>query len=435
MTQVTTVKMLIYTDAVNNNNKFYELSLHENGDVIARWGRVGTEGTITPYKGEGASKYKSLLNSKLKKGYTEASVLLDSSDVVTTSKEELKKTAKKEIIEQGKFTKKQQSMLEALIEKLTELNRHEIHLASSGSITVDSSGLIKTALGLVTLETITEAKKLLHKLDKLVASSNKNEEYVDSLNSYLKLIPQKVGSKRGWHLSFFSDTTTFNKQYGLLDQLSTSLSMFETKKEEQQAASLGTTDSQEEAFSTKLTLVTDKKTIAEITRKYVASLNSGHVASKLKLKNVYEISNEKWASKYALKAAKIGNLHQLWHGTRAYNVLSIFKNGLIVPKSGGSFTITGRMFGDGIYFSDQSSKSLNYSYGYWDGGPRDTTCFMFLADVAMGKSFTPSSSRRTVPAGYHSMFAKANESGVKNNEMIVYETDQVLLRYLCEFEE
>lgn len=37
-----------------------------------------------------------------------------------------------------------------------------------------------------------------------------------------------------------------------------------------------------------------------------------------------------------------GNEMMLWHGTRAFNILSIFKVGLIIPRSGGSYHITGR---------------------------------------------------------------------------------------------
>ena len=114
----------------------------------------------------------------------------------------------------------------------------------------------------------------------------------------------------------------------------------------------------------------------------------------------------------------------------------LLKSGLIVPKAGGSVQITGRMFGDGVYFSDQSTKSLNYSYGFWDGKSRDNNCFMFLADVAMGKYHIPGGGygMRSIPSGHDSCYAKAGTGGVRNNEMIVYRTSQANLRYLVEFE-
>ena len=106
---------------------------------------------------------------------------------------------------------------------------------------------------------------------------------------------------------------------------------------------------------------------------------------------------------------------------------------VIPPKS--SSHVTGRMFGDGIYASDISSKALNYSVGYW-GGKRDHRVFMFVLDMAMGREYIPSgyNGKRYPPKGYDSTFAKSGKSGVINNEMIVYNLNQVNLTYLLELE-
>ena len=92
------------------------------------------------------------------------------------------------------------------------------------------------------------------------------------------------------------------------------------------------------------------------------------------------------------------------------------------------------MFGNGVYFSDQSTKSLNYAYGYWDRGGKDKHCFMFLFDVIMGKAYKPDRYGRSgLPkAGYDSTFAEAGTS-VMNNEMIVYDVAQCRPKYLVEF--
>ena len=115
---------------------------------------------------------------------------------------------------------------------------------------------------------------------------------------------------------------------------------------------------------------------------------------------------------------------------KKHNIISIMKNGLVIPPKNASYT-TGAMFGVGLYFSDQSTKSLNYSYGYWDG-TRDSNCYMFLADVLMGKAYIPSRASGYKPDGYDSIFAKAHKSGVMNNEMIVMPC-QAKLKYLIEF--
>jgi poly [ADP-ribose] polymerase len=78
---------------------------------------------------------------------------------------------------------------------------------------------------------------------------------------------------------------------------------------------------------------------------------------------------------------------------------------------------------------------LNYATNYWTGGGNSSKTFMFLADVAMGKYFTPKGPRSDLPlAGYDSTYAIGGQSGVMNNEMIVYKLEQCNLKYLCEFE-
>lgn len=59
---------------------------------------------------------------------------------------------------------------------------------------------------------------------------------------------------------------------------------------------------------------------------------------------------------------------------------------------------------------------------------------MFVVDVAMGKYYVPSGPRREPPpAGYDSYFAKGRESGVLNNEMIIFRTSQANITHLIEF--
>src|SRR5262249_3241950 len=150
------------------------------------------------------------------------------------------------------------------------------------------------------------------------------------------------------------------------------------------------------------------------------------------VKKVYAVEIATMRRAWEKAGKPVGNVAELWHGTKASNLLSILKGGLIIPPSNASYC-TGRMFGNGIYFSDQSTKSLNYAYGYWKG-QAENHCFMFLADVAMGKHYVPKTYSANLPkSGYDSTFAKAGVSGVVNNEMIVYKTYQVNLAFLVEF--
>jgi poly [ADP-ribose] polymerase len=115
-----------------------------------------------------------------------------------------------------------------------------------------------------------------------------------------------------------------------------------------------------------------------------------------------------------------------WHGTRSANVVGITKKGLMVRPAGAVHT--GSMFGDGKYFAWQSTKSLNYTDGgYWTGGrTRSNSRFMFLLDVALGHMHLAPRSHfyGGPPKGYHSVYGKANRSGVANDEMITYDFSQ-----------
>lgn len=127
----------------------------------------------------------------------------------------------------------------------------------------------------------------------------------------------------------------------------------------------------------------------------------------------------------------------VWHGSRAQNIIGISKKGLLIRPAGAIHT--GSMYGDGIYTSSISSKSLNYcDNGYWTGGNKSnkSSKFMFLLDASFGNMYTAPCSKyyKQAPKGYHSVFSKAG-SATMNDEIIVYKTEkdtQIRIRYLLE---
>lgn len=413
--------MLVMADSKNNNNKFYEIRMDENGDVHVRYGRVdGAEQKAV--KGNGPHVFERVAREKKAKGYKEVEVILkdDQGKVQRT----LSEVAKRDVIGND-------PILGALLERLVQINRHELMAASGGRITIEN-GQVRTPVGLITMGSVQSAKTVLGNLQGMVDKrQTETNAYLDALNQYLTLVPQKVPHSRGWGPGFFATHTSFQRQSDLLEQLEASITALENAPA---PADDENAIPDERLFAYSIRPVSDQKAIDKIDAFFRSQVNRQHVSSRLKLKAVYEMVNPEAHGRYATAKKRVGNEMRLWHGTRACNLLSIFKSGLIIPRTaGGNFTISGRMFGDGLYFSDQSTKSLNYSYGYWGHGGYDANCFMFLCDVAMGKTHTPSASGDGRRAGYDSCFAKAGKSGVQNNEMIVYDIDQAALRYLCEF--
>ena len=432
MSNIVEQHMMVLTDATANSNKYWEITLYDNDDCIARYGRVGKTEQVKDYPGLGKYGMEQKMREKMRgksgaPGYREISVMgkaAQSSASISTA--QIHQVANNEIAGTN-------PVLQSLVKRLAEANRHQILQASGGQMSLDlSTGIIQTPLGVVTLADISSARALLTVFQPFIQKKDyDNPAFVKNLNNYLMYIPQQVGHTKGWHRSILDDSNALVRQSNLLDQLEASVDM--ANKQIQSAASAATGNAPP-TFAVKLSVVEDKKVIADILAFYKNGINTRHVSKNLKPINFYEVEIGGMNEAYQKDGAVMSNVQRLWHGTRVHNVLSIFKSGLIIPKSNSSIQITGRMFGDGLYFSDQATKSLNYSYGYWDGSAKDNNCFMFLADVAMGKSHTPSGPSSNFPyKGSDSTFAKADKSGVMNNEMIVYRTSQANLRYLVEF--
>ncbi|KAJ6628417.1 PARP-domain-containing protein [Mycena sp. CBHHK59/15] len=152
----------------------------------------------------------------------------------------------------------------------------------------------------------------------------------------------------------------------------------------------------------------------------------------------------------------------LWHGSRSTNFAGILKEGLrIAPPEAPS---TGYMFGRGIYFADMVSKSLNYCHAYLS----ENNGLLLLCEVAAGPFYEQSNSnygadiecraanKRSTKGLGRSAPARWTDAGVvldndalrgcmmpagrrrlrtvqpalHHNEYIVYNLDQIRLRYL-----
>jgi poly [ADP-ribose] polymerase len=441
-------KMYIAVDPIANNNKFWKYERYstpiteggETGDLKITWGRVGAENPESQLKTYDEKWLKSKIKSKLRgkhdgPPYTEAQVMDGFAGATTgtpgkaLATHQVTKLAVQEIAGDCKITA-------ALIKKLAEANRHELLAVSGGQMDIDlETGMVRTPLGVVTSDAVAKARVLL---DDMVTYVKKNKtddpKFIDALQRYLRLVPQKVPGKKGWHTTFIDIAA----QTQLLDQLETSVDLAEQRiKDAATAKAAGTGDAKPapQVFNVKMTICEDDKIIERIKRMFSTGGSRNHESARLKPVRIYEIEIPHMATAFKADGTKVGNVKLLWHGTRMFNVLSILKRGFVLPNQLSTAQTTGAMYGPGLYFSANSTKSLNYSYGYWDGGRRDSNCYMFLVDVAMGKEYIPSYSGNGKKPGYDSCWAKPGQSGVYNDEQIVYRTSQANIRYLIEFDE
>lgn len=423
-------------NASGRNNKFWNITLYTNGDVEVHYGSQGQSGQRKTFPCGGRSLFDKKIREKTSPShhggpYTENKVLeaVESTSASTPKTGNKRDLAQKAINDIGA----KQPELAALIKYFAEVNQHNLFEASGGKITYDTSaGKFKTTQGVITLDQIDEARRLLNGIAQCAEQGDfTSPTFFGYVNPYLSLIPQKGLVRQMNFTEMFSKASGLHTQNDILDGLESSyaavLAAPKSDKPEKKV---------EEApmFKVTLNLVQDGSEIDKVRRYYRESKGSHSDVQHYDVFKVYELTIQTMSDAFAKRGKAVGNIMRLWHGSGAANYLSILKVGMIVPRSGGSIHVTGRMFGPGLYFSDQSTKSIRYATGAWGGGGHDMRKFMLLVDVAMGKFYVPRGPfSGKCPAGFDSTFAQANRSGVMNNEMIVYNTYQANPVYLIEF--
>lgn len=420
--------MMIMVDTRDNHNKFYELTELPDGRVQARYGRVdaGEQRRVYP-----AGSFDKKMNEKIRKGYVVRETTASSAKTSSLTVDSAQRVADSLFsLSDANAVSVSDTVTKSFAEHLLRNNRHAIADATGGKITVSNSGQVTTALGPVTSTQLSEARGLLTDLKGGARNAT-------TIERYLVCIPQRVANLRK---TDWIDARWFVSQDDLLDALDAALAASSDDDGDDATAPPPI------PFRNKLSLLDSGDEFDAIAARFARSVNTMHTAAAYKLHRVWTIADGR-RSVYDSVLSDLKHHRTLWHGTTAGNVLSILRTGLICPPmSAGNYATSGRMFGDGVYFSDQSTKSLNYAVGAWSRDTGSGNPMMFLADVAMGREYRPnvngysSNIPREARTGkdekgrpYNSIFVRGGTCGVRNNEMIVWNTDQITLTHLCEF--
>lgn len=101
---------------------------------------------------------------------------------------------------------------------------------------------------------------------------------------------------------------------------------------------------------------------------------------------IFEVLNSKQKDLYDAKYSTSTRKELLVHGSRLCNWRSILEKGLLLDPTQVGAAITGKMFGNGIYWANSFSKSAQYCGvgGYTSRGGKETLC-LAIAEVAVGK--------------------------------------------------
>lgn len=397
-----------------NNNKYYDMV--PMGDHIEiSYGRVDATKTVIT---KPMSEWDKIYKSKVKKGY------VDRSDLVADLAVKVKPKKDKEYL----------PIPDKAIADLVE------RLQSFAQKVIDSNYKVKA--NQVTKAMIEQADKCITEL----SGCHKVPEFNKKLMELFTIIPRSMGQVQDYLASSTSDfSKIIDKEQSLLDVMRGQVVVVNLQADDDEDdGGYKNNCTILEALGIELEPTTDedvkiiKKELGNCADKYYNSWRVRNVKNEEKFK--------KYCKDHKIKKSQI---KLLFHGTRNENVWSILHQALRIFKRNTSNgpVINGRMLGDALYASNMPSKSLGYtSFGYWTRGSASTG-YMFLNEWALGKSYDIyafdskfyswdyEALKKEAP-DCESLWAHSGMNtgwgALRNDEITVYNEEQVNLKYLIE---
>lgn len=476
--EVTKRVTLNFTDIVNNNNKYYNLEVQvaPSGEarIFTQYGRVGgtaaKEYRVAQSQHHAESEADKIVKSKTKKGYVEVKLVkADVGSEVGKAKVETSKVSVDDLQKVG-IKVSQDSESSKLHPEVQELVRTWFGVTQEFiELNLDTK---KCPLGQLSLDQITKGKDILEEARKIVHMSKPDTLELNKLtNQYYSNIPHNFGyTKINADVLRLDDDNKIDKAFDILDVFG------DAKNVQSVISKKSAVDSQYATLNSELAWIDPK----DPTWKWIDTMlhetraGNHHFLGKLKthkifkvvrsgedtyfLKNAEEIAKECGKHQPSETYAKFvksrpdvpkelqdlykrANICPGWHGTRRANMIGITTKGLLIRPSGVAHA--GSMYGDGVYWATNSTKSINYcdvKGSYWAQG-NNKTAYLFLGDVAFGNYKMANGSHFYTPNNIkpnHSVFAQAGRGGVYNDEIITYHPagpkQQHMLKYIIEFE-
>lgn len=172
---------------------------------------------------------------------------------------------------------------------------------------------------------------------------------------------------------------------------------------------------------------------------------AGGVFVRYNILKMEKVRNGKLLERYCHRRKEVAeendqqcNERMLFHG-------SPFINAIVQKGFDERHAYIGGMFGAGIYFAENSSKSNQYVYGTCGGTGcplhKDRSCYlchrqMLLCRVTLGKSFLQFSAMKMAhaPPGHHSVIGRPSVGGLSYPEYVIYRGEQAYPEYLISYQ-
>ena len=444
------------TDIGSNKNKFYIMQVIKANNkyiVYIRYGRIGVTGTIT---------YKEFTSESMACGFFEKQFKAKTGNSWEYKDTFVKKDGKYFMAEietadvsdgadsdNGSDDSEDSKLDDRLVDFLKLISNTTYMKNTLVQLEIDTE---KMPLGKISQGQIDKAYELLNEINENLD----DDELLIKLSSlFYTLIPYACGRNKP---PLINSKKRIGKNIEMLDELSQLV--FGTKAVTKLKKDKGNLMKLYEDLHTEITPLDKDDEMYEILVSYLMDSRAPTHNFKFDVLDILEINRQGEADAYDKYSAKIKNKTLLFHGTRVANMLGICTNGLMCDPSriGISVSITGKMFGQGLYYANSASKSLQYTAH----DSSDNIACLFVCEVALGKMLekkqaVPSLTAKTMPKGYHSTRGVGKSSygtydvledgvripagkikPIKENsdsvllydEHIIYSDQQVKLRYI-----
>ncbi|MBN3284169.1 TNKS2 protein, partial [Polyodon spathula] len=173
--------------------------------------------------------------------------------------------------------------------------------------------------------------------------------------------------------------------------------------------------------------------------------HAGGVFNRYNIIKIQKVCNKKLWERYTHRRKEVSeespihsNERMLFHG-------SPFVNAIIHKGFDERHAYIGGMFGAGIYFAENSSKSNQYVYGIGGGTGcpvhKDRSCYicqrhLLFCRVTLGKSFLQFSAMKMAhsPPGHHSVTGRPSVNGLALAEYVIYRGEQAYPEYIIAYQ-
>jgi poly [ADP-ribose] polymerase len=363
-------------DGGTQSNKFYNMT-NSGSQILVEYGRVGKAPRKMSYP---IGKWHSLYNSKVRKGYKDITDLKETTTVVAKASGN------------------------SAFDEFYDIFRKYTGDVVRKNYSVDTCTPAQIAQAQTIIDQITTQSTI--------------DEINESLKELYVTIPRAMKNVRDFLITDIKDKNQFvTTEQDALDSMDSSVTM--------------NVSNPFDSIGVGFDLVKNTKFIDDL----ILPTMPTDRWSKYNIHKCYEINHPITTPAFdkQVRNANDKRTKLLIHGTRNANIFSILKKGLMIRPTNAAM-ISGAAYGNGVYHSAHSEKSLGYT-------GRDNDALFLIQNVHMGKHYTYNGWRshsrdefdlnktELFKRGYDSVYVKPG-NGLRNSEYIVYTEPQTTTSFL-----